>query len=207
MRVGEGVYPVRDARLHVIEHRIRANHAHQHQQKADDEVELLSRGDVEHGKEHEEEHERASQVFLESDDKQRDDPHEKQWRQRADVGQLQRPEPPGEYREHLAVGGKVAADEQHDDDLGDFARLEGERPDGQPDPAPVMLYAYDRQQRRQEKHEAEHHERVLVIRELVELARERKGGNHGKHADEQPDNLVHGKVRRKPRDERDANAR
>ena len=38
---------------------------------------------------------------------------------RADVGEAERTDAPGEHREHLSVLRKVACEEQHDDDLGD----------------------------------------------------------------------------------------
>ena len=76
LRVGEGVKPGGDTRLHVVEGEVGAHAADGNEAQADDQVELLSRGNVEHDQEHEEEDERAAEVLLEHDDEHCHAPHE-----------------------------------------------------------------------------------------------------------------------------------
>ena len=103
------------------------------------------------------------------------------------VARPQRPHLPREYREHLAVGGQVGGDEEHDEDLGQLAGLEAEAAEAQPQLAAAGLVADDRQHGREQQQDAHDHKRVLVVGELVQIAHHGQGGDHGRHADEQPE--------------------
>ena len=207
-RVGEGVEPDADARLHVPEHEVQPHGGHGGQSQPDDQIELLPRGGIEHDQEHEEQHERAAQVLLEHDDDHGQGPHEQERQQGADVRQAERPDAPREDREHLAVLRQVAGQEQHDGDLGDFAGLEGDDArNAQPDAAAVDLLADEGQHGRQQKDEACDHERVLVVGQPVDVAQQRQHHHHAHHAQEQPHDLAHGQVGSQARDERDADPR
>ena len=209
--VGEGIKPGSDTRLHVVEGEVGAHAADGNEAQADDQVELLSCGNVEHDQEHEEEHERAAEILLEHDDEHCHAPHEEQRQERADVGQAERAYMPSEHREHLAVLRKVAGQEEHDNDLRDLAWLEGESAYMQPDAAAVDFLADAGDHRREQKNDADDGERVLVVGEPVGIAQKRHDRDHEHDAQEQPNDLVDGHILavgegRYARDEGDADA-
>ena len=111
LRVGERIEPRLHAYLHVREQKIQRHRGNACQKQAYDQVKLSSAGEIQHGDEHEEEHQRAAQVLLEHHNDNGNRPHEQQGQQRAHVGQLERSHAPREHREHFAVAGKVARQE------------------------------------------------------------------------------------------------
>ena len=121
--------------------------------------------------------------------------------------QPQRPHLPREHREHLAVGGQVGGDEEHDENLRQLAGLEAEAAEAQPQLAAAGFVADDRQHGGEQQQDAHDHERVLVIGELVQVAHDGERGDHGRDADEQPQQLVHGQIGHDAGDEGDADAR
>ena len=127
--------------------------------------------------------------------------------QGGEARQPQRPHLPREHREHLAVGGQVGGDEEHDENLRQLAGLEAEAADAQPQLAAAGLIADDRQHGREQKQDAHDHERVFIVGELVQVAHDGEGGNHGRDADEQPQQLVHGQIGHNAGHERDTDAR
>ena len=212
LRVGERVEPSVDAHLHVAERRVSGKGAHGDQAQAHHQVELLTRCNVKHEQEHEEEHHGAAQVLLEHHDDHGHAPHEQKRQQRSDVGQVERAHADGEHGQQLAVLGQIACHEQHDDDLGDLAGLEGEAADVQPDAAAVNLLAKAGDHRREQQKDAHEHEGVLIVGDLIEVAEQRQHHDHAGNTHEQPDHLAlrHvGRVRerRDARDEGDADAR
>ena len=100
------------------------------------------------------------------EDEQRDDPHEQQRAERARLGQRMPRNAAGRDREHLAVLGEVGGEEEHDEDLGDLARLERQPPMRIHSLAPLISRPMNAGQ--QQQHEAGDHERVLVAREALE---------------------------------------
>ena len=212
LRIRERVEPGVDAHLHVAECRIGRKCAHADKAQAHHQVELLSRGNVEHEQEHEEEHHGAAQVLLEHHDDHGHAPHEQKRQQRSNVGQVERAHADGEHGQQLAVLGQIACHEQHDDDFGNLTWLEGESADVQPDAATVNLLAKAGDHRREQQEDAHEHEGVFVVGDFIEVAEQRQHHDHAGNAHEQPNHLAlrHvGRVRerRDARDEGDADAR
>ena len=184
LRIGERVEPGVHAHLHMAEGRIGRNAAHGDKAQAHHQVELLPRCHIEHEQEHEEEHHGAAQVLLEHHDDHGDAPHEQKRQQRSDVGQMERAHAHGEHGQQLAVLGQIACHEQHDDDLGDLAGLEGEAADVQPDAAAVNLLAKAGDHRREQQKDAHEHEGVFEVRDLIQVAEQRQHHDHAGHAHE-----------------------
>ena len=126
--VGEGVQPGGHPDLHVGETGVEEDGGGQGKDARDDEVGLAAAGHVEHGQEDAEEHEGAAQVLLEDDHQKGQAPHEEHGQQGAEVRYSQMPDAGGEHREHSAVLGQVARQEDDEADLRHFAGLEGKRP-------------------------------------------------------------------------------
>ena len=85
----------------------------------------------------------------------------------------------GRGRERLSVAREVEREEEDDEYLGELTGLEGERPDEDPQLGSVDLRA-DEHRKKQES-DADDAERVLVVREVVEVAHEEERGDHETH--------------------------
>ena len=206
LRIREGVEPGCHAHLDVVEHEVKPHRSCGHQQNADDHIGFLSSGNVEHHQEHEEKHQRAAEVFFKCNNADRNEPHGQKRQKGANIGQVKRPNAPGEHRKHLAICSEVSRQKQHDGNLCHFARLERERPKVQPNATAVDLLADEGNKRRDEQDEAHEHKGVLVACELVEVAHECEHQHHACHADKQPQQLTHRQIGFKARDKGDANA-
>ena len=135
-----------------------------------------------------------TQVFLKYNDRESQRPHDDERKQGRQAWQPQRAHLPGENREHLAVGGQVGGDEEHNEDLCQLAGLEAKRAEAQPQLAAARLVADDGQHGREQKQNTDDHQRVLVIGKLVQVAHGGQCDHHGCHADEKPEQLVDSQV-------------
>ena len=205
--LGEGVLPNGDAGLHVAHHAVKGHGRNGRKPNGHHQVELLPRGHIQHDDEHGKQHQGEAEVFLQHDDDEGERPHDDEGQKGGEARQPQRPHLPREHREHLAVGGQVGGDEEHDENLRQLAGLEAEAAEAQPQLAAAGLVADDRQHGGKQQQNAHDHERVLVIGELVQVAHDGERGDHGRDADEQPQQLIHGQIGHNTGDEGDADAR
>ena len=96
----------------------------------------------------------------------------------------------GEHGEHLAVLGEIGRKEQHDEDLRDLTRLEAQAADGKPDAAAVDLGAHNGQHGGKQQDDADDHQGVLILCDLVEVLYQQQRGHHGDDTHEEPDDLL-----------------
>ena len=164
------------------ERRVEHHAAQGRQAESHDEEHLLAACHVEHGEEEHKAHERAAEVFLEHGDGKRDAPHDEQGHDRGGVGQVEAAHAHGEHRKHLAVLRQIRGEEDHDADLRDFARLEAEPANFDPDAAAEDLLADAGEHGHEQKHDAEHHEGVFVACELVEIAHDGQHAHHERYS-------------------------
>ena len=102
--------------------------------------------------------------------------------------------PPGADDQHLAVLAQVAGEEDDDADLRELGRLEGERPDLDPEVGAVDLLADPRQPRRQQQQQPDRGDRVPVALEHVVVAQELDRQREEDQAEDEPVGLVAGQA-------------
>ena len=175
------------------------------QAKRDDHIAHATSCNEEHDHEEDEEEQGTAQVTLEDHEQQADAPHDEQREQHAKARQAEGSEVDGRGRERLSVAREVEREEEDDEYLGELTGLEGERPDEDPQLGSVDLRA-DEHRKKQES-DADDAERVLVVREVVEVAHEEERGDHGDHREEQPNDLAVCLAWRESRHKGDADAR
>ena len=135
-----------------------------------DEEHLLAACNVEHGEEEHEAHKRAAEVFFEHSDGERDAPHDEQRSERCSIRQVEAAYAHGKHRKHLAILCEVGRQEDDDAYLGDFARLEAEASDFDPNAAAKNLLANAGKHGHEQQHDAHDHERVFIPCEPIEVA-------------------------------------
>ena len=138
-RVGrvEGVQPGVHPGLDVPEDQVGGVGAGDEHRRADDQPAAALGGDVEHHDEQAEEQQRRAEVVLEDQDAQADQPHREDRAEVAAAGQVDAEEPAAGQRQGVAVQHQVAGEEDDQQDLGDLAGLEAERPEPDPDAGAV----------------------------------------------------------------------
>ena len=101
---------------------------------------------------------------------------------------------------------QIRRQEDDDADFRDFARLEAERTNLQPNAAAEDFLAEAGNHGGEQQNDAQHHERIFVLRETVDVAHDRQSDHHARDAHEQPDDLAYRQIGCEARDECDADA-
>ena len=149
-----------------------------------------ARGHIEHDHEVHEEEQGAAQVALKDNDEEADTPHDEEGKQHAEARDAEGSHTMCGNGEGLAVGGKVEGQEEDDENLCELARLEREAAKREPELAAVLLGTNDHGQ--DEQDHAHKAQRVLVVRQIVEVAHKEERRNHGRNRDKEPEDLVLG---------------
>ena len=160
--------------------------------KAHDQVKLFAARHVKHDQEQNEADECASEVFLEYDDEKRNGPHDKQRGERSQIGHAETTDAHGENGEHLAVLRQIRREEYNDANLCDFAWLETERANAEPDSATENFFAEAGNHGGEQQRYARNHECVFVAREFVDVSNDEQGNDHERYAQEKPQDLAYG---------------
>src|SRR2546427_13222238 len=159
-----------DACLNVTEQLIRDEPTDEQQRQAEDGIETLARREKEHGQEDPEEERGRADVFFEDHDKHRDPPHRDDRHEVRDRRDREWPDAALRLREHLPVLLEVGGEEDDEQQLHGLPWLDRSRAHLDPDPRAVDLAADDREERRDEKKDAEKGPGPLEPREGGEIA-------------------------------------
>ena len=165
----------------------------EHQQATDD-VDEPARGEIEHRQEHAEEEQRRAEVVHQHEQRQRAADHQRERGEMLEMRQADAQHALLTAREQLALLAQVGRHEQHEPELRELARLEGEPADADPDARPV----HDRAgrvgggDRRREREQGGHAEQVAVALEHAVVRERRQHCDEAADADRQPDRLIAG---------------
>ena len=181
-----------DARLDVREQQ-KAGVGPGHEQGGTDHQPAGALGrDVQHHQEETEEQQRRTEVTLEHEDAEADQPHGEDRPEVASAGEVDPCEPPTGQGQRVPVQDQVAGEEDHQADLGDLTGLEAERPDVDPDPGAVDRRAQERHQREEQQDDRGEPEGVGERLEPPVVADDHEDADEQRDADGHPDQLVLG---------------
>ncbi len=136
----ERMQPCVDARAHVAEDVRRRHGAHGERDETDENPAFASRGDIQHGDEHREEHQRGAQIVLHDEHAHRHDPHHDDRPQILDARKLETEHLLAADRELVAVVEQIGGEEERQEQLGELTRLERTQSgDLHPDARAVLL--------------------------------------------------------------------
>ena len=155
-------------------------------------VEEAAGGGIEQREQSAEEEQTCAEILHEDHEGHRQRPDGEQRPQIAERRQGHAQEAVGAHRERLADIDQVGGEEDNEQDLADFSRLEVERPQVDPEPGPVDLAGHD--SGHQQREQAEHADDVAEAAQPAQVADEREHQEEGDQADDQPHGLLEGQV-------------
>ena len=192
--VGPRVEPDRHAGLDVAEHPPRHVRRAGEQHEADDEVADPLGGDPHHHDEQGEEQQRRAEVALADHHDDGEAPGQQDRQQVARLGQAQRTDAPRALGDQLAVLGQVAGEEDGQQQLGELAGLEVDRPEADPDLRPADPEAEPGHERQQQQDDADEQEAPAVAGEVGRPLDDDERGDEPGDGDDAPRRLQAGQA-------------
>ncbi len=107
----------------------------------------------------------------------------------AQFGEVEGPDSPSSGGDQLAVIGEVSGEEQRQRDLGEFAGLEVDRTEADPDPRPAFGVADARHERQQQQRRADRQEAPLVAGQVARSLDDHQRDHVGDDCHERPRRL------------------
>ena len=190
---GHGLRQIATRVLHVIEQPPRDERRAGEQQQPDHQVARPLGRHPHHHDEQGEEQQRRAEVLLGDHHDHGEAPGERDRQQVAQLGEVERPDPPASGGDQLAVIGEVAGEEQRQGDLGELTGLEVDRSEADPDPRPALGVADAGHERQQQQRRADGEEAPLVAGQIAGALDDDQRGDVGDDGHERPRRLQSGR--------------